>query len=189
MSAKGEEKRQQIVDAADTLFYHQGYTATSFADIAEKAGVPKGNFYFYFHTKEELLDAVVRNRLKRMAAQLDALSQEFPDPRQRLHRIAEAPFYDHHEVAQYGCPMGTLSAELCKLTAAKQNPMAAMYSLLLITIRHGMEGMGVKHEDAEHQARHLLARLQGAANLAHTFKDERWLQEEIESTHAWIDSL
>jgi len=44
MGRKGEEKRQRIVDAANTLFYHKGFTATSFADIAEVCDMPKGNF-------------------------------------------------------------------------------------------------------------------------------------------------
>jgi len=189
MGRKGEEKRQRIVDAANTLFYHKGFTATSFADIADICDVPKGNFYFYFRTKEELLDAVVRARMERMAKHLDTLHQDFPDPRKRLHRIADVPFNDRHEVAQYGCPMGTLSAELGKLTPLGQNALTSMYSLMIMSIQHCLVGIGLDQDDAERQARHMLTRLQGAANLAQTFKDVNWLETEIADIHAWIDSL
>lgn len=189
MGRKGEEKRQRIIDTANTLFYQKGFTATSFADIAEESGVPKGNFYFYFRTKEDLLEAVVQDRMTRLACLLDTWQHEHRDPRERLHRIAEAPFNDREAVAQYGCPMGTLSAELGKLTPKGQNAMTVMYSLLMLTSRHCLEELGLKPEDAERQARHLMTRLQGAANLAHTFKDVSWLESEIEAVHQWIDSL
>ncbi|HEY9080960.1 TetR/AcrR family transcriptional regulator [Magnetovibrio sp.] len=189
MGRKGEEKRQRIIDAANTLFYHKGFTATSFADIADDCDVPKGNFYFYFRTKEELLDAVIRDRSERLAGLLDDLHKDIPDPRARLHRIADVPFNDRHEVAQYGCPMGTLSAEIGKLTPFSQNALTSMYSLLLMSMHHCLAGMGLSHDDADHNARHMLTRLQGAANLAQTFKDENWLEAEIADIHDWIDSL
>lgn len=190
MGAKGQETRQRIIDAANTLFYHKGFTVTSFADIAQSCGVPKGNFYFYFHTKEELLDAVVKDRIKRLAALFDGWQTEIPDPRERLHRIANVPFFDRYEVALYGCPVGTLSAELGKLSSKPDdNVMTAMYSLMLMVMRHCLMGMGLNDANAERQARHMLSRLQGAANLAHTFKDATWLDAEIETLHTWIDTL
>lgn len=46
--------RQRIVDAAWELLWQRGYHATSVADIAKMAGVPKGSVYNYFDSKEEL---------------------------------------------------------------------------------------------------------------------------------------
>ena len=189
MGRKGEEKRQRIIDTANTLFYQKGFTATSFADIAAACDVPKGNFYFYFKTKEDLLEAVVRDRMERLAKQLDTWQHEYKDPRARLHRIAEAPFNDREAVIKYGCPMGTLSAELGKLTPTGQNTMTVMYSLILMVSRHSLEELGLIPEDAERTAKQLLSRLQGAANLAHTFQDESWLVSEIQAVHEMIDGL
>jgi TetR/AcrR family transcriptional repressor of nem operon len=47
--------RQRIVDSAWQLFWRRGYHATSVADIAQLAGVPKGSVYNYFESKEALL--------------------------------------------------------------------------------------------------------------------------------------
>ena len=45
--------------AADRLFYRQGYEHTSFADIADAVRISRGNFYYHFKTKDEILDAVI----------------------------------------------------------------------------------------------------------------------------------
>lgn len=55
--------REQIVEAADRLFYEHGYARTSFADIAGAVQISRGNFYYHFKTKDEILDAVIALRL------------------------------------------------------------------------------------------------------------------------------
>lgn len=59
----GKHNRDRIVDAAWELFWLQGYHATSVADIAQLAGLPKGSIYNYFESKEALLLHVL-GRLK-----------------------------------------------------------------------------------------------------------------------------
>ena len=57
---RSERSRKHILDAALKLFSHHGYGATSVSDIAEEAGLSKGNLYHHFPDKEtifrELLD-------------------------------------------------------------------------------------------------------------------------------------
>ena len=57
---RSERSRKHILDAALKLFSHRGYGATSVSDIAEEAGLSKGNLYHHFPDKEtifrELLD-------------------------------------------------------------------------------------------------------------------------------------
>ena len=68
----GEERKQQLLDAAATLFASHGYGATRIADICREAGVAKGLFYWYFPTKAELfteLVRVMRRRLRRAQAE------------------------------------------------------------------------------------------------------------------------
>ena len=55
--------RANIIDAADQLFYRQGYEHTSFADIADVVQISRGNFYYHFKSKDEILDAVINLRL------------------------------------------------------------------------------------------------------------------------------
>ena len=44
----GQTTRDQIVQAADQLFYRQGYEHTSFSDIADSVKISRGNFYYHF---------------------------------------------------------------------------------------------------------------------------------------------
>jgi AcrR family transcriptional regulator len=69
---RSERSRKHILDAALQLFSHKGYGATSVIDIAEKAGVSKGNVYHHFPDKE----SIFRSLLDRY---FQAMSQpEFP---------------------------------------------------------------------------------------------------------------
>jgi AcrR family transcriptional regulator len=68
----GEQRKQQLLDAAAALFAQHGYSATRIADICREAGVAKGLFYWYFPTKAELfteLVRVMRRRLRRSQAE------------------------------------------------------------------------------------------------------------------------
>ena len=55
--------REHIVAAADQLFYRQGFEHTSFSDIADAVQISRGNFYYHFKSKDEILDAVIDVRI------------------------------------------------------------------------------------------------------------------------------
>lgn len=56
MNGKGVKKR--IIDTAWKLFYEKGYLETTVDEIIEVSGTSKGSFYYYFHTKDELLNSL-----------------------------------------------------------------------------------------------------------------------------------
>lgn len=56
-----EERRQEIVDVAKELFIEHGFEKTSVSQIAKNVGVVKGLFYYYFETKEDVLDSVIED--------------------------------------------------------------------------------------------------------------------------------
>ncbi|MDF2572966.1 MAG: transcriptional regulator, TetR family [Sporomusa sp.] len=49
----------EILDAADQLFSTKGYHTTTISDIAKKMGVAQGMLYYYFKSKEELLETLL----------------------------------------------------------------------------------------------------------------------------------
>lgn len=59
VSKKPEERRQEIIDMAEELFLEHGIEKTSIAQIAQRIGVAKGLVYYYFKTKEDVLDSVI----------------------------------------------------------------------------------------------------------------------------------
>jgi AcrR family transcriptional regulator len=70
--SRGEQTRQRIVDTALRLFRERGYDETTMRAVASGAGVSVGNAYYYFDSKEHLV-------------------QEFYERMQAEHRAATAP--------------------------------------------------------------------------------------------------
>jgi AcrR family transcriptional regulator len=58
-----EARPQELLDAALRLFVERGFAATRMEEVAALAGVSKGTLYLYYPSKEELLKAVIRERL------------------------------------------------------------------------------------------------------------------------------
>jgi len=56
------ERKNEILDTAQGIFLTKGYKQTSVESIIKKVGVAKGTFYYYFKSKEDLLDKLV-NRM------------------------------------------------------------------------------------------------------------------------------
>src|SRR5690348_12934712 len=110
---KTVSKRDRLVEAAKDIFYKQGVTRTTLADIAQQADVPLGNVYYHFRTKEALIEAVIQDHLHNLQAFLARLSLH-PDPRQRLLALVAAGQESEETVARYGCPHGSLCQELDK---------------------------------------------------------------------------
>ena len=54
-----EERRQEFLVAAQKLFIENGYFKTSVDDICKEMGVAKGLFYYYFKSKEDLVEGIV----------------------------------------------------------------------------------------------------------------------------------
>lgn len=59
---KGDDRRQQIIEAGERLFYERGYEATSVQDILDELKLSKGGFYHHFESKLTLLSAICELR-------------------------------------------------------------------------------------------------------------------------------
>ena len=73
---KGEEKRQELLNAAEKLFCAKGYEGTSVQDILNVAEMSKGGFYHHFASKEDVIKALCARRAERALVYTeDALSK------------------------------------------------------------------------------------------------------------------
>jgi len=57
------ERRQELIDAAEQLFLENGYGQTAISDIVKKLKVAQGTFYYYFQSKDDILDSVVEKNV------------------------------------------------------------------------------------------------------------------------------
>jgi AcrR family transcriptional regulator len=67
-----EERPQQILDAAFTVFGEHGLQGARLEDIAHAAGVAKGTIYLYFPNKEELFKEMIRSTMVTRLEQAEA---------------------------------------------------------------------------------------------------------------------
>lgn len=68
------ERRLEILRSASTVFTRNGFTGATMEEIAEKAEMAKGNLYYYFPSKQELLFFCQEYSLERLVEQAEEIS-------------------------------------------------------------------------------------------------------------------
>jgi TetR/AcrR family transcriptional repressor of nem operon len=186
MSVSDNATRDHIVAAADQLFYRQGYEHTSFSDIADVVQISRGNFYYHFKTKDEILDAVIDARLANTSKMLERW--EFDrDPADRVRSFIHILITNRADIKRFGCPVGTLCSELAKLNHSSQSEANNLFMLFRTWLRRQFTLLG-READADALAMHLLARSQGVATLASAFHDDNFVRQEVEQMCEWLHS-
>ncbi len=71
-----DERKTELLNTAQKLFYSKGYENTSVADIIEKVGIAKGTFYHYFKTKEDLLNQLIERISDAILSQLEIVAND-----------------------------------------------------------------------------------------------------------------
>lgn len=180
----GKPTREHIVEMADQLFYQQGFEATSFADIADVVKISRGNFYYHFKTKDEILDAVIALRSSRTRAMLVQWEDEGATPVDRVRCFVRILIANRAKIMLYGCPVGTLCMELAKLDHAAQSRANEIFALFRDWLRSQFIQLG--RRDADTLAMHVLARSQGVATLANAFRDGAFVEHEVDQLCEWL---
>ena len=125
----------------------------------------------YHGDAEKLIEAFERHRSPQ--ARLKALVQNWADMRV--------------EIARYGCPMGTLCAELDKVGGDLDRDAAAVMARIIEWAEEQFRQLG--RRDARDLAVGLFAGIQGAALLANTFRDPTILTRQTRHLERWIESV
>jgi len=178
--------RDHIVDAANQLFYQQGYEHTSFSNIADAVQISRGNFYHHFKSKDEILSAVINVRLTNTQKMLERWEMEGNQPADRIRSFIHILVVNRAKIKRYGCPVGTLYTELAKLNHASQNEAKKLFTLFRTWLRKQFILLGHK-ADADKLAMHLLGRSQGVATLASAFNDEKFIKQEVKQMYDWLN--
>lgn len=182
-----EARRDHIVRAADDLFYKQGFQHTSFADIADAVGISRGNFYYHFKTKDEILAAVIDARIAERRRMLRQWEAEQDTPVGRIRCYINLVIANGADIEKYGCPVGTLTTELSKLEHGALSRAAEIFTLFRSWLREQFAALG-RADDADELAMHVLAFSQGVATMSNAYSDRDFVRREVGRLCAWVDA-
>jgi AcrR family transcriptional regulator len=186
MAARANETRDRLVSIASDLFHRKGFAGTSFEEIVQSSGVQRGNIYYYFKTKDEILEAVVESRLHEQRETIERWCRETADPLVRLERFVEMVFGRASELAERGCPIGTLTSELGKGSGERKALARGPFDVYRDYAAEQFRALGFGPAASRELALDLLARCQGAAVLTHAYGDKKLLERRIASLRTWL---
>ncbi|MDD2877762.1 MAG: TetR/AcrR family transcriptional regulator [Acidiphilium sp.] len=122
-------KRQIILQEAEYLVRTRGYSAFSFADLADRAAITKASVHYYFPTKEDLITILVHEYLDRFVATLENIKQQHAAPGDRLLSYGQL-FSDGFEKGML--PLcGALSAERAALPEMMRQQVCSFFKIHL----------------------------------------------------------
>lgn len=70
-----DERKNEILTAAEKLFHTKGYEKCTVNDILKEVAIAKGTFYYYFKSKQEVLDAIVERYTEIVVNRVKAILQ------------------------------------------------------------------------------------------------------------------
>lgn len=68
-------RKNELLDTAQELFFTKGYKQTSIESIIKKIGVAKGTFYYYFKSKEDLMDKLVKRMTNQILSEVKKITE------------------------------------------------------------------------------------------------------------------
>lgn len=192
LTDKAQKTRERILEAAARLFYQHGYNATGVEKVIKEAGVNKGNFYYYFKSKEELGVETLRWQQRNFAGQLlsnvslgdDSPLQRLFDTLEGVKQIvssgsAECPLRGCY-YANFSLELSTASAPI-RLELVKAFDRMRNYFTDLIAKAQAAGEVG-KHIDPNVAAGMMLSLLEGAIIVSKAAQNT----QEIDNALAFV---
>jgi TetR/AcrR family transcriptional repressor of nem operon len=163
------DMRSTLIDIATGQVRRLGYSAFSYADLADAVGIRKPSIHHHFPTKEDLGVAIVAAYTEHFSGQLDRIDAKTGDMIERLR--AYARLYREGLEARRGCLCGVLASEVAVLPQQVQAGVRQFFGLNLRWIERVLRdgrSNGSLRDGVEPRvaARMVLAALQGALFLA-----------------------
>ncbi len=180
------DKRERLIKASRELIHRQGFERTTLADISRVSGVPLGNVYYYFHSKEEILKAVTEELCDDFRARTARFERE-PDHKSRLLAFLDSVIEGREVFMARGCPVGSLSQELGRVEGPLRDRVNQALILRAQWVSQQFRGMG--RSDAQELGVWLIGAVQGVILMAHALKDAGVIQRQVSQLKAWIDAF
>lgn len=131
----------KILEHAGRLVRLKGFNHTGIQEILESAGVPKGSFYFYFRSKDDLGLALINYYAELIAQKANSLFDKAEgSPLEKLLKFFQGmrELFEQDEW-RGGCPIGNLSQEMSLLNDTFRSNLQRVFSAMQLKIRDYIE--------------------------------------------------
>lgn len=157
----------RILATARSLMTERGYSAFSYADIAESIGITKASIHFHYPTKAALAVAVLRAHRQGLMGAMEALDTDVADPASRLQRYVKYWEGCIRDQSIPFCVAALLAAELPSLPDEVQSEVRTHFQVLSAwmqrTLLAGVEQETIRLESSpEAEAQLFMAAVHGA---------------------------
>ena len=137
MPKNGSQTKERIIHSAMYLFWERGYNATGMADLLKLSKANSGSFYYFFDSKEALLDEVLDLYLNSLEDIIvKPVFEKRNDPIDRIFGILAGY---REKIVQtnfaYGCPIGRLALEIDPNNQSAREKIAANFSAWIDVIK------------------------------------------------------
>jgi TetR/AcrR family transcriptional regulator, ethionamide resistance regulator len=128
-ASRGDVREARLLEIAEGLLRDGGFEATSIADIAATADITRSAFYFYFASKEALLERLIETTLAELIdRRLGDLQERDKTPAERLHALL-------HGVAEMWVEHGVVLSAAAELAGS----VPALFDRIAGVIASGVE--------------------------------------------------
>lgn len=175
-TGRGTETKHRIIQVAADLFHKQGIRATSPDEIIDASGTGKGQFYYYFKSKEGLVHEVLLSHLRAIKSGTAPINYEI-----NSWQDLEQWFNGHIELQKRfnmtrGCPFGTVGNELSENDGLIRQDLSLIFEVMknkLATffVKEKAAGRLAKDANEEHLAAFAIAAVQGAMLMGKIERD------------------
>lgn len=174
---RGDARREALAQAAAERFWRQGYAGTSIAQIAQGAGVPLGNVYYYHRTKADLAMAVADLFVRQTEALVEDVSAVADAPRNRLKALIARLKTSQASRLAHGCPIAAAAREFRAEAPEASRRAAESFSVLTGFVAAELGRAGLRPALALARARAFVCEWQGGIALGHALGEPSVLAE------------
>jgi len=184
---RGAETRERIIRTAADLFHKQGARATSPDEIIDASRTGKGQFYYYFGSKEGLVHEVLQTYLEEIKTNSSRVNYEINSWRD-LEKwfTTQIDSQKKYEMTR-GCPFGTLGNEVTDGDELIRQDLSLIFEVIknklaAFFVKEKATGRLAKRADPEHLADFCIAAIQGGMLMGKIRRSSQTVEAIVQET-------
>ncbi len=145
-----EEKKEQIMKTALSLFAKQGFYSTTIADIAREMGMSVGNMYNYFPSKESLAKELLIYTSKKFGDEIRKINEMDISSKEKIKKIVELYFkkaVEEPELVDYFMRVYLSNKEIFNNGCEGMLCVSAFVTEIMIFFEEGVRKKELKNQD------------------------------------------